>query len=77
MSEQIKFKAWDKIQQRFRDDVVITPSGKPYILRTSPEINKAITEAYKKMGAVLPEGSYFEVDFSDWYAIENIEIRPA
>jgi len=73
---EIKFKAWDKKEQRYRDDVVLTQSGNPQIMRTSPEFKKAVTKMYKNLGSFIPEGDYYELDFTDFYAIENIEIQP-
>jgi hypothetical protein len=72
--ESLKFKAWDKKEGRFRDDVFISPKGTPFIIRSSDGLNKAINKYYKAKGDILG-GDYAEIDFTDWYAIENIEIQ--
>lgn len=70
----IKFKAWDKRENRYRDDVVIGSNGHPHIVRSSPEFSKMVNRWYKKRGDILG-GDYAEIDYTDWYAIEYIEIQ--
>ncbi len=69
---EIKFRAWDKKDKKFRKDVAICEDGNPYILRGSEELNEIINKYYQKKGDVY--GSYNDIDFSDWYGIEYIEI---
>lgn len=72
----IKFKAWDKREQRYRDDVVVSSKGVPHIVRSPEGFNEMVTKWYKDNGSTEPQGSYLELDYSDHYASEFIEIQP-
>lgn len=69
-----KFRAWDKKLNKFRDDVVITNNGGVYIIRSSEELNTLLNSYYDNKGFHIG-GDYGEIDYSDWYAIENIIIQ--
>lgn len=69
-----KFKAWDKKEKKYRNDVIVSNNGLPHIIRTSKELSSEINEHYKKLGDDM-WGDYYVIDFTDFYAIENIEIR--
>ena len=70
----MKFTAWDKLEKRFRNDVVISPNGAIHIDRSSPDFNKMVNKWYRKRGDILG-GDYAEIDYTDWYGQTNIEIK--
>jgi len=68
------FTAWDKREERFREDVVISSDGVAHIVRSTPEFNKMVNDWYKGKGDVLG-GDYGEIDYTDWYCANNVEIK--
>ncbi len=75
MNIEMKYRAWDNFKKKFIDEVCITPSGTPHILRSPDGLKEAVTEIYRKLGSTLPEGDYSEIDFTDWYGIDFIIIE--
>ena len=69
----MKFKAWDKLEKKFRNDVLLQRNGAAEIQRTSKELQKIIKKHYEKLGDILG-GDYAVIDFTDYYAIENVLI---
>lgn len=69
-----KFRAWDKREKIWRNDVFISMSGHPHILRSPDGLSEAINSFYKKKGDVLG-GNYSEFDATDWYGVENVDIQ--
>lgn len=65
-----KFRCWDKRQNKFIQDVVMSPSGAPEILRGDEELNRVINRFYNDKGDMM-WGDYNIVDFTDWYAINE------
>ncbi len=70
---EMKFRAWDKKKKQFRNDVVLSNKGVPHIVRSSKGLDKLINDFYSKKGDTL-WGNYAEIDYTDWYAIEYVEI---
>ena len=71
---KVTFKAWDKRLQEYRHDVVITQTGNIMIARHGEAFNKMVNKWHKKNGEILG-GDYAELDYTDWYGVENIEIQ--
>ena len=70
----MKFKAFDKSTKKYVDHVVITKDGEAMVYRGDEELNSIINEYYRKKGDPM-FGDYKELDFTDWYASENIIIE--
>lgn len=68
-----QFLAFDKRQDKFILNVVITASGNPFITRITDELNYVINEYYKSKGDILFSDCDV-IDYTDYYAIENIVI---
>jgi hypothetical protein len=69
---QIKFRAWDKNKKAFVDNVCLTGQS-VFMARTSPEFNELVDKWYREKGDILG-GNYAEIDYTDWYAFEDIEV---
>ncbi len=63
------FRAWDIKENRFRNDVVLSPSGGPHILRFYPELNEFCKSHWLSKGAgdIISNGDYGEYDGTDFY----------
>ena len=68
-----QFLAFDKHQGKFISNVVITQNGNPYITRITDELNDIINKYYKSKGDILFSDCDI-IDYTDYYAIENIVI---
>lgn len=73
MKPVTKFRAWDKRENCWRHDVVLT-GGSVFIARTSEDFQKLVDTWYKSKGTILG-GDYAEIDYTDWYAIECIDVQ--
>lgn len=70
----MKFKAYDKAQKKYINNCFVDSEGTPHIGRGDEGLNRAINDYYRQKGDDLG-GDYLELDFTDWYAIENIELE--
>ena len=68
----VNFLAWDKNKKEFVHNVVISNSSR-FATRSSDEFNKLVNDYYKSKGDIL-HGDYAEIDYTDWYAINDVEI---
>lgn len=74
----MEFRIWDKEQKKYlgNSEVAIVPNGAIYILRGNEELNQIINEYYSKKGDILG-GDYLNIDFTDWYGINDCTIEMA
>jgi len=70
----MKFKAFDKLKGEYVKNVFIGDNGHPILARGDEELDSLINEYYQKKGDSF-RGDYMELDFTDWYAIDNIIIE--
>ena len=70
----MKFKAFDKLKGEYIENVFIGDNGVPILARGGEELNSLINEHYRKKGDPM-FGDYMELDFTDWYASENVIIE--
>jgi len=70
----IKFRAWDKNKKEMQfNNFCITASGNTQVMRSSPELQRAVDRVNKKKGEILG-GDYAEIDFTDWYGINEMVV---
>lgn len=72
--EKTQYRGWDKRRCKFiYDDFAITSSGSPFMIHENNELNRYINEYYQKKGDDM-WGDYGVLDFTDWYAISDVNI---
>lgn len=71
----MQYRGWDKNKKKFTYNFAIDArNGSPTMIHMTDELNNHINEYYNKKGDVL-WGDYGVLDFTDWYAINDVEIN--
>jgi uncharacterized phage protein (TIGR01671 family) len=69
------YRGWDKNKKKFIYNFAIDArNGAPTIIHMTDELNNYINEYYSRKGDDM-WGDYGVLDFTDWYAINDVEIN--
>lgn len=77
-NRDIKFRAWDLNRKKWANDIMLQLNGCPEMLENNPGADKALKNYYKSKHKFDPVFGYIDpgiIDFSNWYAKENIVIQ--
>jgi len=69
----MKFRGWDRKEKKFFYEFIISPNGAPTVVYSDTELNNIINDYYATKGDDM-WGDYGVVDFTDWYAINELDI---
>ena len=70
----MKYRGWNKFKKKFVYDFAISAkNGSPTMIHGNVELNNIINDYYNSKGDNM-WGDYGVLDFTDWYAIENIGV---
>ena len=73
----MQYRGWDKNQKKFIYNFAIDArNGAPTIIHGNDELNNYINDYYSRKGDDM-WGDYGVLDFTDWYAINDVEINIA
>jgi len=71
------YRGWDKNKKKFIYNFAIDArNGAPTIIHMTDELNNYINDYYSRKGDDM-WGDYGVLDFTDWYAINDVEINKA